>query len=62
MKRVLCNAYVKPEEDGVEEIEYTVEVHGLWDHSEIRSTYQIRAKTQHLAAMTAMDRFVGENQ
>jgi hypothetical protein len=61
MKRVLCNAYVQPETDG-EEIEYTVEVHGLWDHSEIRSTYQIRAKTQHAAAMTAMDRFVGENQ
>ena len=60
MKRVLCNAHVSPETDSEEEIEYTVEVSGLWDHSGI--TYQIMAKTQKDAAMQGMNRFSEENQ
>ena len=62
MSRVLCNAYVSPETDGEEEIEYTVEVKGLWDHSEIEATYAIRAKTQREAAMRAMDMFREANE
>jgi hypothetical protein len=62
MKRVLCNAEVSPEADSDTEIEYTVNVQGLWDHSDISAIYTITAKTQHVAAMTAMDRFVEANQ
>lgn len=62
MSRVLCNAYVSPETDSEEEIDYTVEVKGLWDHSEIETTYTIRSKTQRDAAMRAMDMFREANE
>jgi hypothetical protein len=62
MARVLCSAYVSPETDSEEEIEYTVEVNGEWDHSGITSTYVITAKTQKEAAMQGMNRFSEENQ
>jgi len=62
MSRVLCNAYVSPETDSEEEIEYTVEVKGLWDHSEISTTYMIKAKSQMSAAMQAIRRFEDENE
>jgi|VirMetMinimDraft_7_1064189.scaffolds.fasta_scaffold144504_4 hypothetical protein len=62
MKRVLCSAYVSPETDSEEEIEYDVEVNGEWDHSGITATYKIMAKTQKDAAMQGMNRFSEENQ
>lgn len=62
MSRVLCNAYVSPETDSEEEIEYTVEVVGLWDHSEISTTYTINEKTQMAAAMKAIRRFEEANE
>ena len=62
MSRVLCNAYVSPETDSEEEIEYTVEVVGLWDHSEISTTYMIKAKTQVAAAMQAIRQFEEANE
>ena len=62
MSRVLCNAYVSPEIDSAEGIEYTVEVVGLWDHSEIEATYTIRSKTQREAAMRAIDMFRKANE
>lgn len=62
MSRVLCNAYVSPETDSEEEIEYTVEVVGLWDHSEIKTTYLIKGKTERAAAMEGIRRFREENE
>jgi len=59
---VLCNAYVSPETDSEEEIDYTVEVNGMWDHSEISATYTIRSKTQREAAMRAIDMFREANE
>ena len=62
MKRVLCSAYVSPETDSEEEIEYIVEVNGEWDHSGITDTYTVMAKTQKEAAMEGMRRFSEANQ
>lgn len=62
MARVLCNAFVSPETDSEEEIEYTVEVEGLWDHSEIKTTYLIKGKTERAAAMEGIRRFQEENE
>ena len=62
MARVLCNAYVSPETDSEEEIEYTVEVKGVWDHSGITATYLIKGKTERAAAMEGIRRFQEENE